>query len=51
MTLGQRLGARTALVLSGVATRRHVEALAAEARPDVVLESVSHGLMEWVDSL
>jgi HAD superfamily hydrolase (TIGR01450 family) len=51
VALGQRLGARTALVLSGVAARHHVDGLAPHTRPDVVLESVSHGLVEWIDSL
>jgi ribonucleotide monophosphatase NagD (HAD superfamily) len=51
VALGQRLGARTALVLSGVATRHHVDRLAPDTRPDVVLDSVSHGLLEWIDSL
>ncbi|HLH25406.1 MAG TPA: HAD-IIA family hydrolase [Chloroflexota bacterium] len=51
VVLGQRLGARTALVLSGVATREHVAALAPDQRPDLVLDSVSNGLVEWIESL
>ena len=51
VVLGRRLGARTALVLSGVAARHHVDDLAPNLRPDVVLDSVSHGLVEWIDSL
>jgi HAD superfamily hydrolase (TIGR01450 family) len=51
VTLGQRLGARTALVLSGVTTRHHVDSLAPDLRPDIVLESVSAGLVEWIDHL
>ncbi len=51
VALGRRLGARTALVLSGVAARHHVDSLPPDHRPDVVLESVSHGLVEWIESL
>jgi len=51
VALGKRMGARTALVLTGVAARPHLARLAPEAHPDVVLDAADQTLVDWVDGL
>jgi 4-nitrophenyl phosphatase len=51
VALGERLGSRTALVLTGVGSRRDVDALAPESRPDTVLGAADQELVEWIESL
>jgi 4-nitrophenyl phosphatase len=51
VVLGKRMGARTALVLTGAAERRMLEELPPEAQPDVVVEAVGPALVEWIEGL
>ncbi len=49
--LGRRIGARTALVLTGVVAPADVARLAPEAQPDVVLPAADQALVDWIESL
>lgn len=48
VALGKEMGARTALVLSGVTTERDLARLPAALRPDAVFASVSPQLVDWI---
>jgi ribonucleotide monophosphatase NagD (HAD superfamily) len=49
--LGKRMGARTALVLSGAAERHMLAGLPPDAHPDVVVDAVGPTFLDWVESL
>jgi HAD superfamily hydrolase (TIGR01450 family) len=51
VALGKRMGARTALVLSGAAEQAHLTALPADQLPDVVVDRVGPALLDWIERL